>query len=178
MKRIEVKLSLPIVAPLLDLMKVSSEVLRAQIAAPLTLDDVDAEFREEWRAELLMAQRDELHALMALFDRDFFTSGVVAFHAENAEISIRACSALRLRIRSHDLKNVEDEDLESGEVEIESLAEPLQKPFMCYVFLGTIQNLILQHLDTAILHGPASAYNAEERADEDAAENEGDELRG
>lgn len=155
MKRIEVKLSLGVVAPLLDLMKASSDVLEAQIAAPLTLDDIDADFRDEWKSELLAGQQEELHALMGLFNSDFFVNGVVAFDEDNAEIIVRACSALRLRLRRHDLNTLEDEQLESGGVELETLPEPLQKPYMCYVFLGTIQELIIQHLDSAILRGSA-----------------------
>ena len=171
MKRIEVKLSLSVVAPLLDLMKAASDVLEAQIAAPLTLDDIDADFREEWKAELLQGQHDELHALMGLFNSDFFINGVVAFDEENAEVIVRACSALRLRLRRHDLKVLGDEQLESGAVDIEKLPEALQKPFMCYVFLGTIQELIIQHLDAAILRGPAqdeTAADDAEAEDDDA----------
>lgn len=167
MKRIEVKLSLSVVAPLLDLMKASSDVLEAQIAAPLSLDDIDADFRDEWKAELLEGQQEELHALMGLFNSDFFVNGVVAFDEDNAEIIVRACSALRLRLRRHDLKTLEDEQLESGGIELESLPEPLQKPYMCYIFLGTIQELIIQHLDAAILRGSPS-----DEADDDA--NSGD----
>ena len=164
MKRIEVKLSLSVVAPLLDLMKATGDVLEAQIAAPLTLDDIDDDFREDWKAELLKGQHEELHALMGLFDSDFFVNGVVAFDEENAEVIVRACSALRLRLRRHNLKQIPDEKLESGAVELEALPEPLQKPFMCYVFLGTIQELIIQHLDAAILRG---APEEEADADED-----------
>ncbi len=172
MKRIEVKLSLSVVAPLLDLMKASGDVLEAQIAAPLTLDDIDADFREEWKAELLQGQHEELHALMGLFNSDFFINGVVAFDEDNAEIIVRACSALRLRLRRHDLKTLGDEQLESGGVDIEKLAEPLQKPFMCYVFLGTIQELIIQHLDSAILRGPQGGEtdaDPDTEADDDGA---------
>jgi hypothetical protein len=167
MKRIEVKLSLPVVAPLLDLMKASSDVLKAQIAAPITLEDIDADFREEWRAELLGGQQQELHALMGLFNSDFFINGVVAFDEDNAEIIVRACSALRLRLRRHDLRVLEDEQLESGGVDLETLPVALQKPFMCYVFLGTIQELIIQHLDAAILRGPAGDADAADDGDED-----------
>jgi hypothetical protein len=173
MKRIEVKLSLSVVAPLLDLMKASSDVLEAQIAAPLTLDDIDADFRDDWKAELLAGQQEELHALMGLFNSDFFVNGVVAFDEDNAEIIVRACSALRLRLRRHDLKALEDEQLESGGVELEDLPEDLQKPYTCYVFLGTIQELIIQHLDAAILRGPTEetdSSEAEEADDEDGEE--------
>jgi hypothetical protein len=178
MKRIEVKLSLSVVAPLLDLMKASSDVLEAQIAAPLTLDDIDADFRDEWKAELLSGQQEELHALMGLFNSDFFVNGVVAFDEDNAEVIVRACSALRLRLRRHDLKTLEDEQLESGGVELEALTEALQKPYMCYVFLGTIQELIIQHLDAAILRGSSAGGEAsnEDETDDEADEggNEGD----
>ena len=166
MKRIEVKLSLPVVAPLLDLMKASSDVLEAQIAAPLTLEDIDADFRDEWKAELLKGQHDELHALMGLFNSEFFVNGVVAFDEDNAEVIVRACSALRLRLRRHDLKVLEDEQLESGSVDLEDITVPLQKPYMCYVFLGTIQELVIQHLDGAILRGPETAKSAADEQDE------------
>ena len=174
MKRIEVKLSLSVVAPLLDLMKASSDVLEAQIAAPLTLDDIDADFRAEWKAELLAGQHEELRALMGLFNSDFFINGVVAFDEDNAEIIVRACSALRLRLRRHDLHTLGDEQLESGGVELENLPDALQKPFMCYVFLGTIQELIIQHLDLAILRGPpGDGAPAPEEGDEpDEADDE------
>ena len=162
MKRIEVKLSLSVVAPLLDLMKASSDVLEAQIAAPLTLDDIDVDFRDEWKA-------DEPHPPLGLCTSDFSTTGVVAFDEDNAEIIVRACSALRLRLRRHDLDTLEDDQLESGGVELEHLPEALQKPFMCYVFLGTIQELIIQHLDSAILNGPPAGEveSAEDGEDED-----------
>lgn len=176
MKRIEVKLSLSVVAPLLDLMKAASDVLEAQIAAPLKLDDIDADFRDEWKSELLAGQHEELHALMGLFNSDFFINGVVAFDEENAEIIVRACSALRLRLRAHDLKALEDEQLESGGVELEDLTEALQKPYMCYVFLGTIQELIIQHLDAAILSGPSerAGESSPAEADDEATDNEDD----
>jgi hypothetical protein len=174
MKRIEVKLSLSVVAPLLDLMKASSDVLEAQIAAPLTLDDIDADFRDEWKAELLEGQQEELHALMGLFNSDFFVNGVVAFDEDNAEIIVRACSALRLRLRRHDLKTLEDEQLESGGIELESLPEPLQKPYMCYIFLGTIQELIIQHLDAAILRGTPSDGGAEDDENPDDDDSDAD----
>lgn len=37
---------------------------------------------------------------------------------------------------------------------------------MCYVFLGTIQELVIQHLDGAILRGPETAKSAADEQDE------------
>jgi hypothetical protein len=44
-----------------------------------------------------------------------------------------------------------DETLETGDVDVMKLAEPLRRAFMCYLFLATIQELIIQHLDEGIL---------------------------
>lgn len=151
MKRIEVKLALPVVAPLLDVIKELADGLRKNLAAPLTLHDLDAEFHESWVAELISAQSEDVQRLLALFNDEFFTEGVVAFDEENAESIVRACAAIRLRLREHYLKTVGDETLETGEVDMETLSEPLRRAFMCYLFLATVQELIIQHLDASIL---------------------------
>ena len=151
MKRIEVKLSLPVVAPLLDVIRELAEGLRQNLAAPPALTDLDEEFRAAWAGELLSAQTDDVQTLLALFDGEFFTEGVVAFDEENAEVILRACAAVRLRLRERYLKPMGDEALESGDVDLLTLAEPLRKAFMCYLFLATVQELIIQHLDSSIL---------------------------
>ncbi len=153
MKRIEVKLSLPVVAPLLDVIKSLSEAMRGNLAAPLAMADLDPEFRDDWTAELLEAQTSDVGVLLALFDDEFFSEGVIALDEKNAESVVRACAAVRLRLREHHLKGIADETLESSDVELEDLAEPVRKAFMCYLFLATLQELIIQHLDSTILEG-------------------------
>jgi hypothetical protein len=151
MKRIEVRLALPVVAPLLDVIKELAGPLRHTLAAPQDIADLDADFREAWIAELLAGQQEELAALLALFNEDFFREGVVAFDETNAEIVVRACTVVRLQLRERYLKPLGDETLEAGEVDVMALEGPLRKAFMCYLFLATIQELIIQHLDESIL---------------------------
>lgn len=151
MKRIEVKLALPVVAPLLDVIKELADGLRKNLASPQSLQDIDPEFQEAWTDELLAAQNEEVRTLLALFDDEFFTEGVVAFDEQNAEVIVRACAAVRLRLREVYLKPLGDETLESGDVDLDTLEERLRKAFMCYLFLATIQELIIQHLDESIL---------------------------
>jgi hypothetical protein len=151
MKRIEVRLALPVVAPLLDVIKELADNLRKNLAAPLELKDLDADFKAAWTDELLGTQNEEVRTLLALFDDDFFSEGVVAFDESNAEVIVRACAAVRLRLREKYLKPLGDELLESGDVDMNTLSEPLRKAFMCYLFLATIQELIIQHLDESIL---------------------------
>ncbi len=151
MKRIEVKLALPVVAPLLDVIRELADGLRKNLAAPLALADLDAEFHDAWVSELITSQSEDVQRLLALFNDEFFTEGVVAFDEENAECIVRACAAIRLRLREHYLKKVGDETLETGEVDMATLEEPLRRAFMCYLFLATVQELIIQHLDASIL---------------------------
>lgn len=151
MKRIEVKLALPVVAPLLDVIKELADSLSRNLAAPLALKDLDDEFQAAWRDELLSTQNEEVRTLLSLFDDEFFSDGVVAFDETNAEIIVRACAAVRLRLREKYLKPLGDEALESGDLDLMTLDEPLRRAFMCYLFLATIQELIIQHLDDSIL---------------------------
>ncbi len=164
MKRIEVRLSLEIVAPLLDVIKSVADALHEKLAAPLDIGEVDADMREFWRDELIGAQNIDIAKLMALFDKDFFANGVVGFDADNAEPVVRACAALRLRMREENLKSVPDEMLETGEVEVEDLPQPVRKCFLGYIFLATLQELIIQHLDTL------GENNDEEDGDDEVGE--------
>lgn len=153
MKKVEVRLSLPVVAPLLDVMKAASDTLEHELAAPLTFEEVDRDLRESWRDELLSGQNRDVRLLLGMFDSEFFASGVVSFDENNADAIVRACACLRLRLRERFLSGLSDEILESGDVELESLSEPDRKAFMCYLFLATVQELIIQHLDSSILEG-------------------------
>jgi hypothetical protein len=151
MKRIEVKLALPVVAPLLDVIRELADALKKNLAAPLAMKDLDADFRDAWVGELLSSQNDDIRTLLALFGDEFFSEGVVAFDESNAEVIVRACAAVRLRLREVYLKPLGDETLESGDLELETLDESLRRAFMCYLFLATVQELIIQHLDESIL---------------------------
>ncbi|HRE82525.1 MAG TPA: hypothetical protein PLN52_15880 [Opitutaceae bacterium] len=151
MKRIEVRLSLAVVAPLLDVIKATGDSLQTELAAPNTLGDIEPDLRDDWRSELLESQNSEVRHLLALFDNEFFANGVIAFDGSNAEPVVRACAAVRLKLRETYLTELNEDLLESGEIEIEELPEPGRKAFMCYLFLATIQELIIQHLDSSIL---------------------------
>jgi hypothetical protein len=151
MKRVEVKLSLPVVAPLVDLIRELTIDLERSLAAPQALHDLDQDFRGAWIGELLEGQNGDLRSLLSLFDGEFFTVGVIAFDEKNAEPIVRACTALRLKLRESRLKTLGDESLETGDVEMEGLDETTKTAFMCYLFLATVQELIIQHLESSII---------------------------
>ena len=146
MKRIEVKLSLGVVAPLLDVIKSAADTLEDDLAASLPLEQVDADLRDEWRSELVAEQNGDVATLLALFDSEFFANGVVNFDEDNSDAILRACAAVRLRLRQSFLNEIPDEMLECGEVDLEVLEETPKRAFMCYLFLATVQELIIEHL--------------------------------
>ncbi|MFT3781251.1 MAG: hypothetical protein QM790_04480 [Nibricoccus sp.] len=147
MKRIEVRLSLSVVAPLLDAIKAVADLLQNSLAASLEFCDIDDDIRQFWRDELVSGQNADIAKLLGLFGQDFFSSGVIVLDEENAEPIVRACAAVRLRLREEYLKGISDELLETGDVEVEQLPEAARKFFMCYLFLATMQELIIQHLE-------------------------------
>jgi hypothetical protein len=149
-KRLEVRLNLSVVAPLLDAVKTVSEALSDQLAAPLELGEVDEDLRGFWREELVSEQNGDIGRLLGLFGEEFFATGIVTLDSDNAEPIIRACAAVRLRLRSEYLGTLPDEMLETGDVRVEELPENVRNFFLCYLFLATLQELIIQHLDEPI----------------------------
>jgi hypothetical protein len=151
MKRIEVKLALPVVAPLLDVVRELADGLGRAPAGLAQPPDQDPEFKAAWVDELVRGQAEEVKTLLALFGDEFFADGVVAFDEENAEPVVRACAAVRLRLRELFLNSLGDDLLETGDVEPSRLEEPVRRAFFCYLFLATVQELVIQHLDGGIL---------------------------
>ena len=153
MKRVEIRLSLEAVTPLLAVMREAAESLSEGLAASNALGDIEPDLRQTWHDELLESQNDAIAVLLGLFDDEFEESGIIGFDAGNAEPVLRASAALRLRLRERFLTALSEDVLESGDLEVDSLEEPARRAFMCYLFLATLQELIIQHLDASILDG-------------------------
>lgn len=146
MKRIEVKLSVSVVAPLLGVLKglayeASSE---DQKQAPR---DIDSEFRDAWNQELLEHQKTDMDVLFGLFNEQFFVDGSIILDPTNAEPVLRASAMLRLRLRETVLGDINDEDLEAGQIHLETLPDNVVRAFMGYLFLATIQELVIKHIE-------------------------------
>jgi hypothetical protein len=151
MKRIEVKLGLSAVAPLLDVIKAAADSLAGRLAVAPPDFAQDGELREVWAGPLLESQNAGLAQLLGLFDSLFFTRGVLGLAAETATGLLRACAAVRLRVRAQFLPALPDEVMETGAVDPDTLDDGTRKALMCYLFLATLQELIIQHLSDSIL---------------------------
>ncbi len=127
-RRIEVKLSLPVVAPLLDVIKGLADDLRRTPALPHAAPASEAEFSDVWAGELLAARNRDVNVLLSLFDEDFFSEGKVYFDSDNAEDHrLRSCTAVRLCLRERFLASVSDEALESGDIKTARLDAPTRQ---------------------------------------------------
>jgi hypothetical protein len=151
MKRVEVKLNLEAVAPLLDAIKEAADDLRPALAVAPQVPDHEAEFAADWTGELLQSQNSDLAVFLGLFGSEFFLTGVVPLDPTNSEAILRACSAVRLRLREKYLQPLGDEALESGEMPLAEMPDAQRRAFATYVFLATLQELIVQHLDPTVL---------------------------
>jgi len=151
MKRVELKLNLEMVAPLLDVLKAAADDLEPRLALDIKEPGVDPELRDSWTSELLNGQNSDIQALLGMFDSNFFVTGMIAFDPTNCEPNLRACSALRLRLREAHLRLLGDENLESNEVPYEAMSPEEQKAFAAYVFLATLQELLVFHLDPNVM---------------------------
>ncbi|HEU5080438.1 MAG TPA: hypothetical protein VFT72_14595 [Opitutaceae bacterium] len=151
MKRVEVKLDLTNVAPLLDVLKSASDALSTRLALPLEVSALDADSLEQWNADLIESQNEDIAALLKLFNRDFFSEEVVAFDEDNADAVIRACSALKLYLFREYLSDLSEEDFETNEVIFDVLTENQQKPYLTFMFLDTLQKVIMRHLNDLVV---------------------------
>jgi hypothetical protein len=147
MKRVEIKLNISAVAPLLDVIKEAADQLRSQLAIRATFPEDDEEFNETWTAELLAGQNSDVRELLALFGSEFFADGSIAIDARNSESLLRGCSALRIQILARWLQGIPPDLLEDDDVPPEAISDTMRVPFAAYTFLDQVQRIILEHLD-------------------------------
>ena len=151
-KRFEIKLNLQVAAPLLDVIKEAADSLKTHLAVSASATDAadDEDMAALWRDSLLETQNAGVGALLALFDSRFFKTGALTFDAANGAQIIRACSAVRLGVREKFLKMFSDEALEQGVRNLEKYPESVRQAMMCFMFLATIQELIIEHLGASL----------------------------
>ena len=149
-KHVEIRLALPVVAPLIDFILPLLDTENCDLPATPDLGAVDHELRESWHDELLQTYRSELHFFKDLFDENFRTNGVMEFPEEACEAVVRACAGVRLKLRTEVLGNVDDEVLEGGEVNLDALPPRERTGFMAYVFLASFQEVLIRQMDPGI----------------------------
>jgi len=147
MKAIEIKLNQETVEPLIQSLGPVLKKLEHEAALALPVVDEDDELAEIWSKGLIHTQTEDCRSLMNLFDERFRESGLVVIELAEADRFLRASSAIRLKVRELMLPHVPDEALEGADFDFAHLGEPDRTGFALYLFLATLQELIIRHLD-------------------------------
>ena len=163
MKRVDVRLNLTAVAPVLDFIKHVADGLRTELVTPFEPAPDDAELTQIWREDLIAAQSRDCDEFLGLFGSEFFSTNVIQLTDENIEPVLRASNLLRMRIRMQYLTRISDDDMESEAVDLEQLEQEEADAYVAFLFLDQVQKIILEHFD--LVNGPA--VGAESTADGD-----------
>jgi hypothetical protein len=153
MSRLELRLSLEAVLPLVEHLRPMARALRGTHANPVSRGERDdPELRELLLESTLDEQRADLELFLRVFGTEFSVEGRIVVDEHAAERLLRACAALRLHLRENALASVPDGALETGEVPFDDLGPPERLAYACYGFLATLQELLVEFLDP--LSGP------------------------
>ena len=129
-RRVEIKLALPVVLPLVKMLRKQANDLEA--TAPSDLPT------KPWRSQANML---EVHALLDLFHPKFPRTGTISIDESRFPLLIRACSFLRLQIRYDKLASIPDTVMEAEQV----AADPANDDALSYYqFLATLQETMIK----------------------------------
>jgi hypothetical protein len=171
-RRLELRLPGPLAGPLLDLLlPLAREEGAEGLAAIPNLDAIEEDFRDQWRAELAEALGGDMSKFVTAFEsEDFRAKGSVFFAEPDWEPLLRACAALRLKLRRRSLGAIGDTALETGDLEPADLNADTQLALAAYMFLATLQEILIRQLDAPAEPAEEADENGDESADDDSSE--------
>ena len=147
MNRLEFRLDTKSVLPLLEHVKPLMEELATDLAVSNISPDDDELMSDFWSKDLLTSQRKDMAAIAELFDDEFLDTGSATVDQEDADLVLRGCTAMRLKIREISLEAFSDEALESGELDIEDFDRDQRIGYAAYALFASMQELIISQLD-------------------------------
>lgn len=143
MKQIEIRLDPSLVESLLEAIRPVMTSLETELATPAEFPDDDELMEDFWKNDLLDSQRAELEVIRNLFDDEFLLSGRALISSAEMDLVIRACAAIRLKLRGTMLEPISDEQLEAGDLEGVDWTEELQIGYAAYALFASLQELII-----------------------------------
>jgi hypothetical protein len=146
MKRIEISLVAGVVAPLLDFIKPVLKTLETETAFGPDMAQADRDLEGLWREGLIQTQIADCRRFLGLFGADFCNSGKIEIAEEDADPVLRAAAAVRLKLRGSVLRNLSDAALAEEKIDLAALAEDERRGFGAYIFLATLQEIVIKHL--------------------------------
>lgn len=142
---IEIKLVVKIVLPFLPSLRELVDGLdqtRTVLAGDLTLNDRATVWQQGQSTQATLA---DARALLALFHPGFENSGKIVASSDDAHSVLRACAWLRLKLRAGTLSAISDDALNQENAYLTATAEPERLAVYSYLFLATLQEILLHH---------------------------------
>lgn len=146
MKQIEIRLDPALVESLLEAIRPVLTKLETELATPAEFPDDDELMEDFWKSDLLNGQRAELEVIRNLFDDEFLLSGRALISSDEMDLVIRACAAIRLKLRETMLEPVSDAQLEEGNLEGVEWTDELQIGYAAYALFASLQELVISQL--------------------------------
>jgi len=104
---------------------------------------LDEDFVEAWESGLKEEFLNDRKALARLLRNPKFRHGYVEVEDEEVDEILRSITELRLTIREYSLEEISDEQLENGEVDIESKKSSVRIGYFAYLVMAEIQERII-----------------------------------
>ena len=142
-RSVEIKLSLPIVLPLLELIRDHATAFEGEYRR-LDQGPASGQAGSPPESSHLQTHLADVRTFLALFNDDFSKTGAITFSEKTAHPGLRACTLLRVRIRREQLAAITDATLETG-LKPDAYTGAEHRSVMCYCFLATIQTLLIQN---------------------------------
>lgn len=147
MKQLEFRLQPDVVLPLLSHVRPLIEEMDGKLASNVKPPDEDAMLADFWQTDLLAAQRRDLKAVTSFFEEPFSETGRAVLDVSEADLFMRGCAALRLKLRETSLRDLSDSQLEGGEVDYALLTDRQRLGYGAYMLFASLQELIISQLD-------------------------------
>jgi len=132
---------------MIDMVRSVRHDLGENLAIDPALPEDDPDLLDAWKKELTATLREDCDFLLETLQREDFGEGELELEETTAEGLIRACSAIRLKIREATLGDIDDEPLEHGAINPAELSFDQQRSYLCYLFLAGLQSEILVEID-------------------------------
>lgn len=133
-----------------DLIQVVVQSFHQGLAIEVDPIEEDPDLHYAWLSGLCDGLRQDVRVLVKLMNDKRFRDGLIVVDEAEAEAVLRASSALRIKVQQTLLKNISDAQLENGMVPFEQLGPEEQKGYACFLFLASLQGVLLEAIDPSL----------------------------
>lgn len=121
--------------------------LRTEAVIRPVFPDHDPDLIAAWRSSLLDGQAEDLEVLLRILQADCPPDGVWRVTEEQADALLRACTVVRLHLRTGYLSEFTDSVMESGEIDPSLLTNRKRQVWFIFVFFASLQEAVIQAMD-------------------------------